>query len=225
MESNLIIQILGYFGGAALIVAGLSRFLGRVLAERIIQNERARINIELEAEKVRLAEQLEVSKAALMEKTRLVEVRLNVVNQERFSALKENYELLAEVWLDCRWAIQPDELGREKPPEQEMLKKAALSLDKYFKYFKDFEKKKMFLSDASQKAVYDFIYLVWNSLDRLRVFANSPDPLEERLQELYVDLNKVLSPKINEARKSIETEYKTLIGVYEHNMALHRASC
>jgi hypothetical protein len=219
MEGNLIIQILGYFGSAAVIVVGLSRWLGGVWAARIIRNEQARINVELEAEKVRLAEQLEISKAALLEKTRLAEVRLNSVNQERFSALKENYELLAEVWLDCRWAIQPDELGREKPPEKERLEKAAISLDIYFK---DFERKKMFLSDVSQEAVYDFIYRVWTSLDKLRIFANSADPLEQRLQELYGEWIHDLSPKMNEARKSIESEYKALIGVDEHNKALQR---
>ncbi len=221
MESNLIIQILGFFGGAAVIVVGLSRWLGGVWSARIIRNEQARINVEFEADKARLAEQLETSKAALLEKTRLAEVRLNSVNQERFSALKENYELLADVWLDCSWAIQPDELGREKPPAQERLEKAAISLDTYFK---DFERKKIFLSDASQKAVYDFIYRVCKSLNKLGIFADSSDPLEARLQELYNEWIHDLKPKMNEARKSIESEYKALIGVDEHNKALQRTS-
>lgn len=219
MESNVVIQLLGYFGGAAVIITGLSRWLGEIWAARIIRNEQARINLELESEKTRLAEQLEISKAVLLEKTRLAEVRLNAVNQERFSALKENYELLAEVWLDCRWAIQPDELGRDKPAEQERLEKAAISLDTYFK---DFERKKIFLSDASQEAVYEFIYRVWKSLDKLRIFANSSDPLEKRLEELYGDWIHDLSPKMDEARKSIESEYKALTGVDEHNKAIQQ---
>jgi hypothetical protein len=221
MESNLIIQVLGYLGGAAVVLTGASRWLGGIWAARIIRIEQARIDKELAIEKAHLAEQLEVSKAVLLEKTRLAEVRLNAVNQERFSALKENYELLAEVWLDCRWAIQPDELGREKPPEHVRLEKAAKSLDVYFK---DFERKKMFLSDASQEAVYDFIYRVWKSLDKLRIFANSSDPLPKRLEELYGDWIHDLSPKMNAARKSIEAEYKALIGVDEHNKALQRTS-
>ena len=222
MDSNFIFQILTYFGGAAvLIIAALSRFLGGVWSKRIIRNEQAKLNKELQAEKTRLVEQLEVSKAVLLEKTKLAEIRLNAVNQERFSALKENYELLAEVWLDCRWAIQPDELGREKPSEEDRLKKAAESLDKYFA---DFERKKFFLSDASQKAVYDFIFRVWQSLDKIRIFANSSEPLDKRLQDLYGEWIHELSPKMNEARKSIETEYKALIGVEEHNEALQRTN-
>ena len=221
MDNNLILQILSYIGGASIIALGLSRWLGRVWSQRIIRVEQAQINRELEFEKSRLAEQLEVSKAVLLEKTKLAEIRLNAVNQERFSALKENYELLAEAWLDCRWAIQPDEIGREKPPEEERLTKAAESLDKYFK---DFERKRIFLSDTSQKAVYDFIYRIWKSLDKLRIFANSSEPLEKRLQDLYGEWIHELSPKMNEARKSIEVDYKTLIGVEEHNKSINAGS-
>ncbi len=221
METNLVVKVFGGFGLAAILVIELSRWLGGIWSTRIVRNEQARINKELEVERERLAEQLEVSKAALMEKNRLAEVRLNAINQERFSALKENYELLAEVWLNCRWAIQPDELGRKKPPERERLEKAAESLDIYFR---DFERKKIFLSNASQKAVYDFINGVWESLNKLKIFAHSPDPLEKRLEELYVAWIHDLNPKMNEARESIESEYKALIGVDEHNKALQRTN-
>ncbi len=69
------------------------------------------------------------------------------------SAIVSNYQLLANAWLECRWAIQPDEIGREKPPAKERLDKAANAWDEYFV---DFEKKKIFLSEETQKSVYEF---------------------------------------------------------------------
>ena len=49
-------QVVGYFGGAAVVILSLSRWLGGIWSKRIIQNEKARIDIELEIEKVRLLE-------------------------------------------------------------------------------------------------------------------------------------------------------------------------
>lgn len=210
METSFIFEIIGYLGISTATVAALSRWLGGVWAKRIIRVEQAKLD-----------SQLEILKSSLLEKTKLTEIRLNAVNQERFTALKENYELLAEVWLDCRWAIQPDEIGRDKPPEYERLEKAAQSLDIYFR---DFERKKIFLSKKSQNAIYDFIHKVWKSLDNLRIFSTSTEPYKKRIDALYSEWIHELSPKMNEARKSIEDEYKDLIGIEDHNKALQRTS-
>ncbi|WP_157132780.1 hypothetical protein [Marinobacter algicola] len=217
----MITEILAVFGGVTVVVVGLSRWLGGLWSKRILQNERASIERELEREKSRLQESLEVTKAALASQTKLVEERLNAINDERFKALIENYSLLADTWLNCRWAIQPDEIGRDKPPETERLKIAAESIDEYFK---DFERKKLFLSDDSQSSVYTFITSVWESLNKLRIFSESSESIDDKLNALYGAWVNDLKPKMDAARRSIESEYKMLIGVDEHNQALQRTS-
>ncbi|MDR5892813.1 hypothetical protein QC820_08275 [Halomonas mongoliensis] len=221
MSSSVLLEMFGLFGGGVVIVTALSRWWGGVLSKRIIQNEKAEIDKKLEAEKAKLLEGVEVTKARLQEQTKLAEIRLSSINEERFKALTLNYQLLADTWIDCRWAIQPDELGRSKPPEKERLEKAAESLDHYFR---DFERKRLFMSEESQSSVYEFLTSVWQSLDKLRIFGQSDRPFNERLNELYDEWIHDLKPKMDSARKAIESEYKEIIGVNQHNKALQRTS-
>jgi len=134
------------------------------------------------------------------------------------SAIVSNYQLLANAWLECRWAIQPDEIGREKPPVKDRLDKAATALDEYFA---DFERKKIFLSEETQKSVYEFLFYMWDSLNQLRIFSKSNDDYDARLSRLYDKWIHDLKPKMDSARASVESEYKRIIGINEHNKALH----
>lgn len=214
-------EILQLVGGASVAILGLSAWLGKLWSKRIIQNEKLKLDKELEIAKTINAATLEVTKASLTEQAKLFEHRLNTISQKRFDAIAENYELLADLWLECRWAIQPDELGRDKPPEKDRVIQTASALDKYFK---DFERKKLYLSEESQKAVYSFITSVWESLSNLNIYANSNETQEEKLQKLYGSWIDELKPKLDDARKKIESEYKDIIGVNEHNKALQRTS-
>jgi hypothetical protein len=221
MDSKFIIDILGVLGGASAVIVALSGFLGEVWSKRIIQKEKARLDKELEVEKAKLQENLEITKASLSAKTKLVEERLNLINQERFKAIIENYNLLADAWRACRWAIQPDEIGREKPPASERLDVAIKSIESFFE---DFERKRLFLSEESQNAIYDFLTSIWGSLKKLNIFSESDAPLEKKMQDLYEPWIHELKPKLDAARKSIELEYKEVIGVSEHNRALLQTS-
>lgn len=78
--------------------------------------------------------------------------------------------------------------------------------------------------EESQSSVYEFRASVWQSLDKLRIFGQLSKPLEERLQELYGEWIHDLKPKMDTARKSIESEYKEIIGVDQHNNALQGTS-
>ena len=213
--------MLQLLGGTTAVILGLSTWLGKLWSKRIIQNEKLKLDKELESAKSLNATVLEATKASLAEQAKLFEHRLNTISQKRFDAIAESYELLADLWLECRWAIQPDELGREKPPAKDRVNQTASALDKYFN---DFERKKLYLSDESQKAVYSFLTSVWESLSNLNVYANSDEPNEKMLQELYVPWIHELKPKLDDARKKIESEYKDIIGVNEHNKALQRTS-
>jgi len=61
---------------------------------------------------------------------------------------------------------------------------------------------------------------MWNSLNELRIFSESDDDYEDRLSRLYNEWIKDLKPKMDSARATIESEYKNIIGINEHNKAL-----
>ncbi len=214
MEYDFFIKLLASLGGAGAIVIGLSRWLGRLWSKRIIQLEKSKLDEELERTKAILQSDIEKTKAELSIQVNILQQRFNSINQERMSAIVSNYQLLANAWLECRWAIQPDEIGREKPPVKERLDKAANALDEYFA---DFERKKIFLSEGTQESVYQFLFYMWDSLNQLRIFSESNDDYEARLSRLYDKWIHDLKPKMDLARASIESEYKRIIGINEHN--------
>ncbi|OQR35330.1 hypothetical protein BWR15_15470 [Pseudomonas sp. T] len=197
-------------GSAMLVVGFLSKWLVELWAKRILQEDSARINIALEQEKSALQVHVETIKSSLLSRANIIESRFNSINQERLNAISENYKLLADTWLHCRRAIQPDELGREKPPIEELLADAVKSLNDYFR---DFERKKIFLSEKSQEEVYGFLACTWGALNKLRIFTESSQPFESKVGSLYDAWINDLKPQMDAARKSIEMEYKVLIGV------------
>lgn len=214
-------EILPLSGVGILVVSGMSAWLGKLWSKRIVQNEKSKLDQQLEQEKAIYSAGLEATKSVLSEKAKLFEHRLNTISQKRFDSITLNYELLADVWLECKWAIQPDELGRERPPAKERLDKAAKTLDEYYY---DFERKKLYFSEASQKSIYEFLNSVWTSLTNLKIYSDSNESHENRLQELYDPWIHELKPRLDDARNIIESEYKDLIGVTEHNKALQQTS-
>lgn len=218
MGINIVFEIFGFCCLVSLIFIGLARWWGGILSKRIIQNEKARLDKELKREEARLSEELEEARARLQEKIRLAEIRFNSINEERLKALVSNYQLLADTWLVCRWAIQPDEIGREKPVESERLEKAAKLLDSYVE---DFERKKLFMSDYAQNSINEFITSNWHGLNGLRVYIDNPEKdINTGLQELYEGWIHEHSIKMTSARRSIEKDYKNIIGVSEHDKFL-----
>lgn len=217
MNESIFSEVIVSLGGVTLVVGFLSRWLGEVQAKRIIQNEKLLLDKALEHEKSKLQLDVEIVKSTLLSRANIMESRLNTVNQERLGAISENYKLLADIWLYCRWAIQPDEIGREKPPAEQRLAEAAKALDDYFR---DFERKKIFLSNKSQKEVYRFLASAWTALNKFRVFSESSQPSEEKFNTLYDAWIHDLKPQIDTARKSIEMEYKVLIGISDTDNAL-----
>lgn len=218
MGINIVFEVFGFVGLLLLVLIGLTRWWGGILSKRIIQNEKAKLDKELKREEARLSEVLLEARARLQEKIKLIEIRINSINEVRLKALVTNYQLLADTWLVCRWAIQPDEIGREKPVERERLDKAAKLLDSYIE---DFERKRLFMSDDAQNSIYEFIASSWHGLNELRVYIDNPEKdINTGLQELYKEWIHEHSLKMSSARKSIEKDYKNIIGVSEHDKFL-----
>ncbi|HHK0531364.1 TPA: hypothetical protein ACQQJD_004911 [Pseudomonas aeruginosa] len=211
---DIIWDMLNSFGGGALVVSALSIWCGNIWMKRIIQSEKLLLDLRLEAEKTRLQEQLESLKSEFLIENKLMEIRYGSINDQRVKALVTNYQMPADAWLDCRWAIQPDEIGRHKPSPMLRLDKAADTLDSYYR---DFERNKIFLSEKSKSEIYKFHSAVWESLNELRIFGASNASLETRLEQLYGKWIDKLSPMMEDAREAIEFEYKVIIGINEHN--------
>ena len=51
---EIVLSVLGALGGGALIIGGFAHWLGHLWAKRLIQNEKAKLDLEIESHKVRL---------------------------------------------------------------------------------------------------------------------------------------------------------------------------
>ncbi len=209
-----IIDMLETLGGPAAIIGAIISWLGVISSKRILQKEKVKLDKDLEKHKGTIQQEIEHSKISLASQAKLLEERFNAINQETMRALIENYEMLADAWLACRWAIQPDEIGRDKPDAKTRLQHAANVIDEYFK---NFEKRRIFLNKNTQDAIYSFINSIWLSLRELRIFADSNEHYDEKLQKLYENWIHDLKPKMDKARECIEREYKDIIGLELHN--------
>lgn len=105
MECNFFIKLLASLGGSSVIIIGLSRWLGGLWSKRIIQLEKSKLDEELERTKAIFQSDIEKIKAELSVQVNDLKQRFNLINQERMSAIVSNYQLLADAWLECRWAI------------------------------------------------------------------------------------------------------------------------
>lgn len=51
---EIVLSVLGALGGGAIIIGGFAHWLGNLWAKRLIQNEKSKLDLEIEAHKVRL---------------------------------------------------------------------------------------------------------------------------------------------------------------------------
>lgn len=206
VSSTIIVSI----GGAGLMIRALSGWLGKLWLEKALISIRQENSLVLQKEKAQLNIEIEAIKNQIASNSAVMQTKFNSLHEKRLDAISDNSKALASVWLKCRYAIQPDEIGRDKPPIKERLEEAAKELDKYFE---NFESTRIFFSKETHKQVYDFIFVVWKSLDALRIHSLSNDELEEKLASLYGEWVHDLKPRLDKARESIENEYMSIIEV------------
>ena len=185
---KIVAGVIAALGGGGAIVAGLSSWLGKVWADRLMAKETAKFREDLE----RLTKQLE---------------RKNYVSKVRFDAEFAIYRELCENTDEMERAVYmlfpsglnslPKDEDKQKKLFQERYKKAHSA---YIKANQSLAKNSAFIS----KDIYDLFFHI-NDLCRIQVNLY-PEYLELRTEDIFQDVFR----KCWERTSEIEKEYKIL---------------
>lgn len=199
-------------GGAAVLIAGLSAWIGAVLKNRIHLKEKNKFDVslkKLEAEHARQTQALEHSlqierHSAILGHSKLIEKRVAIIDQ--------NYKLLVDLHDAIFDTIRPDYFGREKPSKEEAYDHALPKFDSFVKHF---ESNKIYFSESTCKEVSKLYVAAAQTLSQARVAIESGESFEQEntpnLQKLF---NKV-NYDMGEARKIVEQDFRSILRVGE----------
>ncbi|WP_312373916.1 hypothetical protein [Stutzerimonas nitrititolerans] len=199
-------------GGAAVLLAGLSAWLGTVWKNRIHMQEKHAIDIALKnieaghAQKTQsLEHELQIQRhAAQLGHAKLIETRAALIDQ--------CYKLLVELHEAIYDTIRPDYFGRGKPSKQEAYDTALPKFDLFISHF---EKNKIYFSRDIAEKISEFYVAAAQTLDQARAAINSGESLGHsetpNLQRLFEKVNF----EMNEVRKAIEQDFRDILRVHE----------
>lgn len=199
-------------GGAAVILAGLSGFVGAVLKNRIHLRDKYNLDVSLKhlesqyaRETQALEHELQIQRhAAQLGYAKLIEKRANVID--------EVYKLLVELHEAIYDTIRPDYFGRQKPSKHEAYESA---LPKFDSFIEGFEKNKIYFSEEVAEKVSKFYVAAAQTLDQARVAIDSGESLGRgetpNLQKLF----EKISYEMGGARKAIEQDFRAILKVGE----------
>ncbi len=210
-------------GGAVVLIAGLSGFVGAIWKNRIhlrekfqfdsdikhLESQHARQTQALEFQYARQAQALEHElqierHAAQLGHAKLIEKRAGIID--------EVYKLLVDLHEAIKDTIRPDYFGREKPTNQETY---DLALPKFDAFVESFEKNRIYFSENIAEKVSKFYVAAAQTLDQARVAINSGESLGRgdtpNLQKLFEKVNY----EMGEARKAVEHDFRAILRVSE----------
>ncbi|WIF66695.1 hypothetical protein QN096_23475 [Metapseudomonas otitidis] len=194
------------------LIAGLSAWLGSVWKSRIHLREKHITDIEiknLEANHARkiqsLEHELQIERnAAQLGHAKLIETRAALIDQ--------NYKLLVTLHEAIYDTIRPDYFGREKPSKQDAYNAALPKFDSFVAHF---ERNRIYFSRDIADKISSFYVAAAQTLDQARIAIASGESLGNgetpNLQKLFEKVNY----DMNEARKSIEQDFRNILRVNE----------
>jgi hypothetical protein len=157
-------------GGAAVLLAGLSGFIGAIWKNRIHLREKFQFDASLKHLESQHALQTQTFEhelrierhAAQLGHAKLIEKRANIID--------EVYKLLVDLHEAIFDTIRADYFGREKPKNQEAY---DLALPKFDAFVDSFEKNKIYFSKDIAGKVSSFYVAAAQTLDQAMVSINS----------------------------------------------------
>ncbi len=203
-------SLLAQIGGAAVIIAGLSAWLGSIWKERIISREKASTEIFIEKLKTEHSHQTQNLEHALQTERHLVQLAHTKLIEKRAMFIDESYKLLVDLHEAIYDTIRPDYFGRPRPSIQEAYTSA---LPKFDAFVEGYEKSKIYFSRATSEKISTFYVAAAQTLDQARVAMHSGESLGHgetpNLQKLFEKVNY----EMHEARKTVEQEFRQLMHV------------
>lgn len=208
---EMIIALVDQVGGATVVVAGFSVWLGSVWKDRISLREKAAFEVLIEKLKSEHSRQTQRLESALQAERHLVQLGYANLIEKRAAFIDESYKLLVDLHEAVYETIRPDYFGRQRPSITQAYESA---LPKFDAFVEAYEKNKIYFSHATSKRISDFYVSAAQTLDQARVAMRSGEALGRgetpHLQKLFEKVNY----EMYEARTAVEQEFRQLMHVH-----------
>ena len=209
-------EVIGFtlkeLGGAAILLAGLSSFLGAIWKNRIHLREKFQFDANIKHLETLHARQTQALEHELQIERHAAQLGHAKLIEKRAGIIDEVYKLLVDLHEAIYDTIRPDYFGREKPTKQEAY---DLALTKFDTFVNSFEKNKIYFSKDIAEKVSQFCVAAAQTLDQARVAINSGESLGRgetpNLQKLFEKVNF----EMGEARKAVEQDFRDILRVNE----------
>lgn len=198
-------KIVATFGGAGVIVIGISSWIGKILANKMFENQRVEnekylkdFQYKLDMKMTELNNQLEKSK-----------MKFDLLNKERFDVIRELYAKLTDMEDYVSIYFRSLKSGNETVDEDR--KNYILSISD----FMNFSNYNRILFD--EKIVHDLkeVEALIMIIDKLHIgFIEKKIPIDfNEKDDIYKMTDKLINEEIPKLKRVLEEEFRTLLGV------------
>lgn len=203
-------SLIGQVGGAAIVITGLSAWLGSIWKDRISLREKATFEVLIEKLKSEHSRQTQNLESALQTERHLVQLGHANLIEKRAVFIDESYKLLVDLHEAIYETIRPDYFGRQRPSITQAYESA---LPKFDAFVEVYEKNKIYFSKATSERISDFYVSAAQTLDQARVAMRSGEALGHgetpHLQKLFEKVNY----EMHKTRTAVEQEFRQLMHV------------
>jgi len=193
--------VIAYLGGRSVVILGLSSWLGKVWASRILNKE---------IEELR-------SKYKIIEAE--YSIKFAALHSRRAEVIAEIYSLLSEIEIQARLLANPL-MEPDEPSKNETYSKVANLINEFFVTY---SKYRIFLTEDTCSKIDDFIHhsRLPLSFFQLADKVKRQDPggnnsaLQNRLKDKLMEVCEEVETKVPYARRAVEVEFRKTLGVIE----------
>ena len=202
------LSIITSLGGSAVILMAFSSWLGKVWANRILEKDKNKYTLELDAIKNEYNKDLERLKTEL----KLTEVKQNIIfsklHTDRADVIAEIYALLKDVHLNMRSFMKPYEISGEES-KNTYLQNTYKAWNEFIDYY---PKKLIYLPKPTADELENVATELQTLFSTYQIATNSFPTGTDKQQEI----NKVLKQMPN-ILVVLENEFRILLGHNQEN--------
>lgn len=199
-------SILAGLGGGALIIWGLSSWLGKVWANRILEKDKLRYNRELEVVKTELGR---ASQEYL--------IKFSSLHVERDHIIRDLYKKLMNAQRMMHSILKPFQSAGE-PSLEDKIKDLVKSFNEFYQFYLEY---RIYFPPRICKQIEDFAFRLRDAHIGITIYPVdlqdiqykvSPELLKER-REFWEKARDIFDTQAEILFRSIETEFRHLLGV------------
>jgi hypothetical protein len=196
-------------GGGAGIVFGLSNYLGRVWADRALENQRqenARLNLEFTHQ---LGLVTERAKSALQIRALEHQVRFSKLHERRAEIICELYAKVQDAWLVSERFILFDGYKADKEKQKETYPQINR---RFLELLRAVETDRIFLPESLCASLENAVIAVRKIVVGVECYGSAAQTFEQK-QQVLIDAMRAFDRDAPAAKKALVDEFRTILGV------------